>query len=275
MIIRILVGSIRKYTMLAVSLLFLFPLYIALTNSVKPYEDIIKSPLSLPFNFTLANFREAFEKSHIQELYLNSLVITVISVASIVVTGAMGAYVIVRNKNRWTRFLYVFFLAGIMIPGAAVLIPTLKTLIFLHLLGKLPGLILFYLGTNMSIVIFLYGEFLKTIPPSMEESALIDGANLPQIFFKIIFPLVRPCTGTAVIFLGMWIWNDFQNPLYILGSQHGLTITTGIYAMVGIYTTFWNIVFACTVLGSLPVLILYLAMQKQFMKGLTAGAVKG
>lgn len=265
----------RVIIVLLMSVVFIFPIYIAVTNSVKPYEDILKSPLSLPFHFTLDNFVQAFQRSHLQDLYLNSIIITVSSVFLIIIVGSMGAYIIARSKTRLSRILYVFFLAGIMVPGAAALIPTLKTLIFLKLYGKLPGLILFYLGTNMSIVIFLYVEFIKTIPKSMEESAIIEGANRFQIFFRIVFPLVRPCTATAVIFLGMWIWNDFQSPLYILGTQHGLTITTGIYAMIGIYTTFWNIVFASTVLGLLPILILYLFMQKQFMKGLTAGAVKG
>ena len=266
---------IKKILVLLFAILYLAPLYIAVVNSVKPYSEIIKSPLSLPQQFTLDNFMEAYQTSNMLELYKNSIVITVSSVAILILLTSMAAYIIARRRGKVYQSLYIYSLAGIMIPPVVTLIPSIKTLSTLHLLYTMPGLLLFYAGTYFSTTIFLYVGFIKTIPASLDESAFIDGANPFTTFFRIIFPLVKPCTATAVIFLGMWIWNDFLNPMYILGFRGGKTITTGIYNAIGAYTSMWNLVFANVMLASLPIIILYLSMQKLFMQGLTSGAVKG
>ena len=268
-------GWVKRILVLLFALVYLAPLYIAVVNSVKPYDEIIKSPLSLPKQFTLNNFVEAYQSSNMLELYKNSIVITVSSVALLILLTSMAAYIIARRKGKVYQMLYVFSLAGIMIPPVVTLIPSIKTLSTLHLLYTMPGLLLFYAGTYFSTTIFLYVGFIKTIPASLDESAFIDGANPFTTFFKIIFPLIKPCTATAIIFLGMWIWNDFLNPMYILGFRGGKTITTGIYNAIGAYTSMWNLVFANVMLASLPIIILYLSMQKMFMQGLTSGAVKG
>lgn len=266
---------IRKILILLFSLLYLAPLYIAVVNSVKPYPEIVKSPLSLPIAVTFQNFIDAFESSDMLALYQNSILITGLSVLLIILLTSMSAYIIARRKGKVYQALYVFSLAGIMIPPVVTLVPSIRTLSALHLLYTMPGLLLFYGGTYFSTTIFIYVGFIKTLPISLDESAYIDGANPFTTFFKIIFPLVKPCTATAVIFLGMWIWNDFLNPMYILGFRGGKTITTGIYNAIGAYTSMWNLVFANVMLASLPIILLYLSMQKTFMKGLTAGAVKG
>ncbi len=266
---------IKKILVLLFAILYLAPLYIAVVNSVKPYSEIIKSPLSLPKQFTLDNFVEAYQTSNMLELYKNSIVITVSSVSLLILLTSMAAYIIARRKGKVYQGLYIYSLAGIMIPPVVTLIPSIKTLSTLHLLYTMPGLLLFYAGTYFSTTIFLYVGFIKTIPASLDESAFIDGANPFTTFFRIIFPLGKPCTATAVIFLGMWIWNDFLNPMYILGFRGGKTITTGIYNAIGAYTSMWNLVFANVMLASLPIIILYLSMQKLFMQGLTSGAVKG
>ncbi|MCC3372439.1 carbohydrate ABC transporter permease [Cohnella sp. REN36] len=272
---RMMAGFTEKTVLLAASLLFIFPLYIAIVNSFKTYDQIVKNPLSLPLSITFDNFRMAWERSKIGELYLNSIFITVCSLILILVTASMLAYIIARNKTRMVSYMYVFVLAGFMVPAPAVLIPSLKTLKFLHLDGSMTGLFLFYAGTYMSIAVFFYVEFIKTIPQSIEESGVIDGAGTFTIFFKLVLPLLKPCTATVFTFLSIWIWNDFLPPMYILGSDHGRTITTGIYNAVGRETTDWNIVFSCSVLASLPIVAVYLLAQKQFISGLTAGAVKG
>ena len=266
---------IKKILVLLSAILYLAPLYIAVVNSVKPYSEIIKSPLSLPKQFTLDNFVEAYQTSNMLELYKNSIIITVSSVVILILLTSMAAYIIARRRGKVYQSLYIYSLAGIMIPPVVTLIPSIKTLSTLHLLYTMPGLLLFYAGTYFSTTIFLYVGFIKTIPASLDESAFIDGANPFTTFFRIIFPLVKPCTATAVIFLGMWIWNDFLNPMYILGFRGGKTITTGIYNAIGAYTSMWNLVFANVMLASLPIIILYLSMQKLFMQGLTSGAVKG
>ena len=182
------------------------------------------------------------------------------------------AYVFARHKIY--RILYIVILAGMMIPVQNILIPSIKTLQVLKLLGTLPGLIFFYGGTYLSIAVFLYTEFMQTIPISLEESAAIDGASPFYIFSRIVFPLLKSCTASVIIFLGMWIWNDFLPPMYILGTSKGRTITTGIYRAIGTYTTDWSLVFAAVILASAPVVLVYLLLQKQFQAGLTAGSIK-
>ena len=266
---------IKRILVLLFALIYLAPLYIAVVNSVKPYGEVIKSPLRLPLQITLQNFSDAFQSSNMLALYQNSVMITGLSVVLLILMTSMAAFIIARRKGKVYQALYIFSLAGIMIPPVVTLIPSIKTLSALHLLYTMPRLLLFYGGTYFSTTIFIYVGFIKTIPASIDESAYIDGANPFTTFFKIIFPLVKPCTATAVIFLGMWIWNDFLNPMYILGFRGGKTITTGIYNAIGAYTSMWNLVFANVMLASLPIIILYLFMQKTFMKGLTSGAVKG
>jgi raffinose/stachyose/melibiose transport system permease protein len=266
---------IRKLFIVVFIIIYLVPLYVALVNAFKSYEDIVKSPLSLPRAFNLDNFRLAFERTNVLQLYSNSIIITLGSLAILIITSAMLAYVIARRNKKIYKFLFLFILAGMIVPQQMVLIPSIKTLKVLGLLHSLPGMLLFYGGTYMSLGFFLYVQFIKTIPISLEEAATIDGASQYRIFFKIIFPLLKPCTATVSIFLGMWIWNDFLPPMYILGSNNGRTITTGIYSAIGRFTTDWNIVFAFVILASLPIIITYLLMQKQFMRGLTAGSVKG
>ena len=267
--------KLRSRVLVLVSLIYLIPLYVAITNAFKPYEDILKDPLGLPLNFTLENFQVAFQRAKILSLYVNSGLITTISLVVLIAISSMMGFIFARKEHKFYQFLYIFVLAGMMVPPQLVLIPSIKTLKFLHLLGTLPGLIFFYGGTYLSLGVFMYTEFLKTVPKSLEEAAYIDGANQFQVFFRVVFPLVKPCTATVTIFLGMWIWNDFLPPMYILGSQRGRTITTGIYAAIGRFSTYWNVVFACVILASIPILIVFLLLRKQFMSGLTAGAIKG
>jgi raffinose/stachyose/melibiose transport system permease protein len=266
---------LKRILVLLFALVYLVPLYIAVVNAFKTYNEVLLSPLSPPARITLENFVQAFEKSDILALYRTSVYITVVSVLLLIAFSSMAAYIIARRTGTVYKWLYVFSLAGIMIPPVVTLVPSIKTLSALGLLHTEPGLFLFYAGTYFSTTIFLYVGFIKTIPASLDESAYIDGASAFTTFFRIIFPLVKPCTATAIIFLGMWIWNDFLNPIYILGYQGGKTITIGIYSSIGSYTSEWNMVFANVMLASFPIIILYLCMQKQFMKGLTSGAVKG
>jgi len=268
-------SMVKRIIVLICTLIYLVPLYVVIVNSVKTDAEVILSPLALPREITFDNFVFAFEASDMFTLYKNSIIITVCSVVLLIVISSTAAYVLARRTGKLYNCLYVFSLLGIMVPPVVTLIPSIQTLQFFGLLHTFPGMFLFYGGTFFSFAIFLYVNFIKTIPISFDEAASIDGANQFAIFFKIILPLLRPCTVTVVIMLGMWIWNDFLNPMYILGTQGGLTITTGIHRAMGPFTARWNIVFANVILASAPVIIMYLCLQKHFMKGMAAGAIKG
>lgn len=271
----------KRFRAISINILLLFlltlyvlPLYTAITNAFKDYQSIILQPLRLPNPITFSNFVRAFNEAQILTLYRNSFLITSLSLLFIVAIASTMSYVFARSRRRYTKAVYVLVLAGMMVPVQNILIPSIKTLKVLGLLGTLPGLIFFYAGTYLPIAVFLYTEFMRTIPLSLEESATIDGASRVRIFFQIILPLLRSCSASVVIFLGMWIWNDFLPPMYILGFGSGRTITTGIYRAIGTYTTDWSLVFAAVVLASAPVVLLYLLLQRQFRSGITAGAVK-
>ncbi|MBR2854068.1 MAG: carbohydrate ABC transporter permease [Clostridia bacterium] len=268
-------NGVRSALILLFALIYLIPLYIAVSNAFKSYWDVIKSPLALLSEPTMDNFVEAFHSSNILSLYGTSILITFSSVALLILICSTAAYIIIRRKNKLCKFLYGFALIGIMVPPVVTLVPSIKTLSMLGLMYTPWGLVMFYGGAYFSTTIFLYTGFINSIPVTLDESAYIDGANTITIFFRIIFPLLKPCTATAIILMGMWIWNDFLNPMYILGSTAGKTITLGIYNSIGALTSKWNLVFANVILASFPIVVLYLCMQKQFMSGLTAGAVKG
>jgi len=162
-----------------------------------------------------------------------------------------------------------------MIPPQVILIPVTDVLRFTHLMTTLQGLILFNIGYYIPFGVFVFTGFIRTVPVELEEAAVIDGASRMQVFWRIVFPLLRPATASVLIFLGVWIWNDFIDPLVILGPSQGTTVTTGIYRSIGQYQADFGSVFALMFLATLPVLIFYLALQKHFVKGLTGGATKG
>jgi raffinose/stachyose/melibiose transport system permease protein len=269
---------VRRMVLAAVvAALFLVPLYLALVNVFKPGHLIAPSPASLPIPPTLDNIRAVLNRS--DDLFwvslANSLVVTSLSIGVLTVLSAMLGHYVARTPSRWTRWLTVLLLSGLMIPPQVILKPTTDVLRGIGLMTTLPGLILFNVGYYVPFGVFVFTGFMRSIPVELEESAELDGASHMQIFWRIIFPLLRPATATTLIFLGVWIWNDFLNPLIILGPSQGTTITTGIYRSIGQYQQDFGSVFAFMFLATLPVLVFFLLLQKQFVKGLTGGASKG
>ncbi|MBP1988662.1 carbohydrate ABC transporter permease [Paenibacillus eucommiae] len=270
--------AIRHVFLLALSLVLLIPFYIALVNAFKTRADILSNPLSLPLGrFTLDNFsRSAITSSfNIFKAYQTSIFITVVSVILLIFICSMMSFVFARNKNKFLSVSYLILLSGLMIPPQVILIPLVQVLAKFGLMFTPQGLILYNIGFYVPFTVFIYVGHIRTISKELDESARMDGASHFTIFWRIIFPLLRPATASCVIFLSLWIWNDFINPLIILGSTKGYTVTTGIFRAVGQYSTNWEDIFALVVLASFPIFLLYLLMQKQFISGLTEGSVKG
>jgi raffinose/stachyose/melibiose transport system permease protein len=271
-------AAIGHLFLLPLSLVLLVPFYIALVNAFKTREDILSSPFSLPFGrLTFDNFqRSAVTPSfNIFKAYGNSILITTISVVLLILICSMMSFVFARVKNRFLSVSYLLLLSGLMIPPQVILIPLVKVLAKLGLMFTPQGLILYNIGFYVPFTVFMYVGFIRSLSRELDESAKIDGASQLVIFWRIIFPLLRPATASAIIFLCLWIWNDFINPVIILGSTKGYTVTTGIFRAVGQYSTNWEDIFALVVMASTPIFILYLFMQRQFIAGLTEGSVKG
>ncbi|MEU0532988.1 carbohydrate ABC transporter permease [Amycolatopsis tolypomycina] len=268
---------VRPTFALLAGAVFFVPLYLVLANVFKRGERIAPSPASLPAPPTLANIQAVLTRPDglFWVSLTNSIVVTVLSILALTVLSAMLGHYLARSTRRWTKVLTLVLLAGLMIPPQVILIPITDVLRVTHLMATLQGLILFNVGYYVPFGVFVFTGFIRGVPVELEEAALLDGANRMQAFWRVVFPLLRPATASVLIFLGVWIWNDFIDPLIILGPSQGTTITTGIYRSIGQYQADLGSVFALMFLATLPVLIFYLALQKQFVKGLTGGATKG
>ncbi|MFC5824042.1 carbohydrate ABC transporter permease [Nonomuraea insulae] len=259
------------------TLAFVSPIYLTIVNAFKSQAQILDNPAAPPAPPTMRNITDALGRSDkiIQIGLTNSAVTVVVSVLLIIPIGAALSFWLTRRPARFRRTVLAFFSAGLMIPPAVVLLPTIRILTFLHLDHTYQGLILANVGGGyLSFAVFVYSGFLRAIPSEIIEAAGIDGAGLLRIWWTILMPLLRPATATVAIFLSLWIWNDFMNPQFILGPLHGQTITTGLYVSLGQYSTNYAQLFGVMFLAAVIPVAGYLALQKQFIAGLTTGATK-
>jgi raffinose/stachyose/melibiose transport system permease protein len=265
---------ILKIVLILAAVICAVPLYISLINVFKTTDQIGMSPFSLPLPPTMANINNVLTNPNISvfQMYFNSFVITFFGSSICILISSMAGYYLARTNKRFSKNLYTYFLFGLMVPYAIVYVPLVIIFKSVGLVGNLPGLILVFISGSISFSVFMFYNFVKSTPMELEESASIDGAGQFRIFFSIIFPLLKPCTTTVAIFIGVSMWNDFVTPL-IIGQVK--TITVGIYTAIGPHASNWGQVFAFVLFASLPIIIAYIAAQKQFVAGLTAGAVKG
>ena len=259
------------------TLAFVSPIYLTIVNAFKTQDQIIKSPAAPPAPPTTRNLSDALSRpDRIIEIGLSNSAVTVVaSVLLIIPLGAAFSFWLSRRTARLRRIVLAAFAAGLMIPPAVVLLPTIRILTFLHLDHSYPGLVLANVGGGyLSFAVFVYTGFLRSIPGEIIEAATVDGAGSLRTWWTIVMPLLRPATATVAIFLSLWIWNDFMNPQFILGPLHGQTITTGLYLSVGQYSTNYAQLFGVMLLAAVIPVAGYLTLQKQFIAGLTSGATK-
>jgi len=259
------------------TLAFVSPIYLTIVNAFKTQDQIIRNPSAPPLPPTLHNLTDALSRpDRIVEIGLaNSAFTVAASVLLIIPLGAAFSFWLTRRPARFRRIVLAGFAAGLMIPPAVVLLPTIRILTFLHLDHTYPGLILANVGGGyLSFAVFVYTGFLRSIPDEIVEAAEMDGAGMLRTWWTIVMPLLRPATATVAIFLSLWIWNDFMNPQFILGPLHGQTITTGLYLSLGQYTTNYAQLFGVMFLAAILPMAGYLALQKQFVAGLSTGATK-
>jgi raffinose/stachyose/melibiose transport system permease protein len=259
------------------TLAFVSPIYLTIVNAFKTQDQIIRNPSAPPLPPTLHNLTDALSRPDriIQIGLANSAVTVIASILLIIPLGSAFSFWLTRRSARLRRIVLAVFAAGLMIPPAVVLLPTIRILTFLHLDHTYPGLILANVGGGyLSFAVFVYSGFLRSISREIVEAASIDGAGMLRIWWTIVMPLLRPATATVAIFLSLWIWNDFMNPQFILGPLRGQTVTTGLYLSLGQYTTNYAQLFGVMFLAAIIPVAGYLALQKQFVAGLSTGATK-
>ena len=266
---------VLEILMLAAGILFVSPCLLALLNSVKTRPEIIQSPLALPKEATLDSYRYLFTGVKLARPMLNSFLMCVGVISCLILSAPMAAYSLVRRRMASGRLLRVFFLAGLTIPFQIIMFPLLKLFRSMGIEYTYFALLIHHVSWGLPLCIFIYSGFMSTIPTALEESAAIDGCGPVSTFWRIIFPLLMPCTVTVIIFWGLWIWNDFMQAFVIMGTTRGQLVFVQLYQFLSDkYVKQWNHIFAGVVVMSMPVTILYLVMQRHFIKGLTAGAVK-
>lgn len=255
-------------------LAFLVPFYYLISNSLKPFAEILTNTSALPKTLMLDNYVNAFEKLNYLKVFTNSVIITVISNVVLIVFCSMAAYMLVRTKKKISNVIFMTFVAAMIIPFQSIMIPLIKTAGNFGLLNSIWGLVIMYLGFGSGMTIFLYHGFIKGIPVELEEAAIIDGCTRFGVFWRIVFPLLKPITVTIVILNSLWIWNDYLLPSLVLQDPESKTIPLATFSFFGQYTKQWDLALAGLVLGIIPLLIFFFSMQKHIIKGITSGSIK-
>ncbi len=274
---------IRKVKNGALNILFtvigacmLVPIYYLLVTTFKTPEEATLSPLGLPAHFTLDNYISALAAMNFARALKNNLFILFFAVLFLVLFSSMAAYAIVKGKSRYTKMLFPIFMVGLIIPFQITIIPLYKIVIGMGLMNTLPGVVVIdVFCINLSLSIFLFKGFIHTIPVEMEEAAAIDGCGVFKTYRVIIMPLLRPIIATVGILDALAVWNDFMTPLLFLQSPEKGVLLQEVHKNVGPFSINWTAFFPMMVLSVLPMVIVYLLLQKYIIEGVVAGAVKG
>ena len=252
---------------------YVTPFLLVFLNSVKLKPEILENPLSLPVSITWENFQEALTKMNFFRSLTNSIIISVLSVSLLVVFSSMLAYYLARTKTKSTKYIFLILVTSMIVPFQALMIPFMARFAPFVSWNNRAALIFFYIGFGVALSTFLYHGFISTIPTEIDEAASIDGASDMVAFWKIIFPMMRPITATVAIINALWIWNDFLLPRLVL-TEESQTLPLSTYLFYGQYSIEYGQAMAGLVLAVLPIVIFYLILQKQFISGISQGAVK-
>jgi raffinose/stachyose/melibiose transport system permease protein len=262
--------------LILIALVFLYPVILVYYNSFKAYGDILTNVVRLPRTLELKNYIEAWKFMRYPKALLNTVIVTAGGVFGSILFPSMAAYKMARTRKRYSRVLLAFCTAPMLIPFQTIMITLTQVAKQTHLIGSLQGLIILYWGLFSPFVIFLFYGFAKTVPRELDESASMDGCSSFRTFFSIVFPLMKPVTATAVVINITAIWNDFLVPLLMVyGNKSMRTLQVATYGFFGDYVSQWNLALAGLVMTVTPSIVFFILLQKNIVKGMTAGAIKG
>jgi raffinose/stachyose/melibiose transport system permease protein len=264
-----------KFALVLNALGVFVPLLFMINSSFRNGADIYTTPLALAQGFDLTNYRLVLTEGKFLQYLSNSILVTAFSTLIVLICGAGAGYALARYQFRFNTTLYLFFLAGLLIPAKLALVPLFIQLKNMGLLDSRLGLILVYAAGAMPAAVFIYTGFIRALPADLDNAARIDGASEFQVFRKVMLPLIFPVTGIVGIYTAIPIWNDFLLPLVFIRDTSKMTIMQGISVFFGEYGANWGALFAGLTLAALPLIILYIILSSQFIKGMTAGATKG
>ena len=262
--------------LLAVAAVFwLFPLLMALINSFKTNGELLTNVMSLPTSLHFENYTRTIEKMHYARSFGNTVLLSGISVSMMILFSALAGWRLCRTKTRLSSFIFGLFVFSMLIPFSSIMIPLYKVVLALKIKNSLIGLSFVYAGLGVSMAVFLYHGFVKGIPRELEEAASIDGGSRMKIFFLVILPLLKPITATICITNVLWVWNDFLLPLIVISDNKKYSLLLSTNTLFGQYSSDWTAILSALILAAIPVIIFYALFQKQILKGIADGAVKG
>ena len=256
------------------AIVMLYPIFMMVLSGFKTTPEIFMSPFSLPKKFNIENFQVIWETSNVPRYFLNSIIVTVSSIALLLITGTMAAYAISRYKFRGALMVSLFFLSGLMLPLRLAIIPLFIQLKYLGLIDSLLGLIFIYTAMSLPATVFILTGFLRSLPKELEDSARMDGASELRIMLDIMVPLISPALVIAGIYSAVPIWNDFFFPLIFIQSPEWKTLAQGLTTFFGEYSINYGVLYAGLSLASLPMIFIFIVQSRRFIAGMTAGALK-
>ncbi|NQX59415.1 carbohydrate ABC transporter permease [Paenibacillus qinlingensis] len=277
-------ASVKKYTGrlfalevlgILIALLFLIPFYFVIANSLKTFPELAANTAKLPSSLYLDNYTKVWSIMKFPKAFFNSLFITVLANVGLVIISSMAAYRMVRKASKFNNLVFLAFVAAMVIPFQSIMIPLVRVASQVGFMDSKLGLVACYYGFGVSLNVFLYHGFIKSIPLEIEESAKVDGSSAYGVFWKIVFPLLKPMSITIIILNSLWIWNDYLLPSLVLGNPELRTIPLATFSFFGQYTKQWDLALAGLTLSVLPIVIFFLFLQKHIVEGITAGSVKG
>ena len=270
------VRGIMLYIVLSIfAVICLYPVFFTLTSSLKNNTEIFTEPFSLPRTPQWENYVRAWTIGKMGVYFKNSIILTAATLFVSAIIGSMTSYILAKYTFKGKSFVYILFLAGMMIPIQTVIIPLAFTFGKLGIVDNFPVLVLLYSAFCLSMTVFIVTGYMKGLPDELEEAAVMDGAGHGIVFFRIILPLSMPAIASASIFNFVSAWNNLLFPLVFISKDSMKTISIGLLSFFGAYTSDYGAVMAAIGVSIIPPIIMYILLQEKMEKGLTAGAVKG
>lgn len=271
------IGSVIVMLVLICAAAFtLFPVYISVLNSLKTQGEMMNNILAMPEQLEFVNYVDAYQKTNFLNSLMNTIIVVTVGITGIILFAAMAGYKLSRTKGKLSSFVFGLFIMSMLIPFHSIMITLTRVARGLMVQGSTIGLGFIYIGLGVPMAVFLYHGFVKSVPRELEEAAVIDGCGEFKLFFSIIFPLLLPITATIAILNTLWMWNDFLLPLLMLTDYRKYTILLSTNMLFGQYgNNDWSAILSTLIMAMLPVIILYLLLQKYIMNGIAEGAIKG
>lgn len=265
---------LTSVVMIPVALIVALPFYYIIVNTFKTQEQTANAPLALPASLNLDNYVTVFQTTPLVQSFLNTLFVTTLSIALMLVIGSMAAFGMLIGRGRITAVFGVILIIAFLVPGQATLIPLYRMLVTFRLVDSLNGLVVLYSAGSIFCYFLILG-YMKTVPSEIIEAARIDGAGAFRIYWTLVLPLIRPILVTVGVFQTMWVWNDFITPNVFISTPSKQTLVLQVYSAVGQFTTNWPAFMTLSVIVLLPMLIFFVFMQRHIVSGLVQGSIKG